>query len=155
MKRFDKKGMLVIPDPRKGDKPKEKILVIEECYCPNGHSLISKKVVFDKFDGILFRARRDKFVGAIALSPVYGEKHRVAMDLDLDDGQIWDFYCTECGVKLPNYNRCDCGGHLITFFTNPDSDFNHSIGICNRVGCHHATIQLGEELLTQSLLESF
>ncbi len=155
MKRFDKKGMLVIPDPRKQESPTEKILVIEECYCPKGHSLISDRVVFDKFKGILFKAKRQEVSGMIALSPVYGEKNRISLDINLVDGETWDFYCPECKTVLPNYKRCDCGGQLITFFTSKDADYNHSIGICNRVGCQHATIHLGEELLTQSLLESF
>ena len=118
MKRFNKKGMLVIPDPRKKESPKEKILVIEECYCSNGHSLISSMAVFDGFDGILFKAKRGKESGMIALSPVYGEKNRISLDLNLIDGDIWDFYCPECNVTLPNYNTCDCGARLITFFTS-------------------------------------
>ena len=147
--------MLVIPDPRREETSAQKILVIDTCYCPNGHSLISSKVVFDQFKGILFNARRGDENGMIALSPVYGEKNRISVDLDLIVGDTWDFYCPDCGVNLPNYNRCDCGGQLVTFFTSKEGDFNYSIAICNRVGCHHATIHLGEELLNQSMLESF
>jgi hypothetical protein len=149
--------MLIIPDPRKEQStlPTEKILVIEECYCPNGHSLISSKAMFDKFKGIVFTAKKGDESGIIALSPVYGEKYRISLDLELLDMDIWAFHCLQCDVPLPHYKLCECGGELTTFFTSRDIDFNYSIAICNRVGCHHATIHLGEELLTQALLESY
>ena len=157
MKRFDKKGMMIFPNPA-GDKrilKSKKTLVIKECYCPNGHSLISSEVFFNKFEGILFRIARGDKSGLIALSPVYGEKNRITIKLNLKDGDIWNFYCPECNIALPFYTLCECGGNLTTIFTSRDADFNHSIGICNRVGCQKATIHLGEELLTQAMLESF
>lgn len=157
MKRFDKKGMMIFPNPYEKDNilQSEKILVIEECYCPQGHSLISTKAMFNKFKGILFLAKHGKEKGLVALSPVYGVKSRITLDLELKDGEIWKFHCPDCEVALPYYTRCKCGGNLTTFFTSKDADYNHSIGICNRVGCQNASIHLGEELLTQSMLESY
>lgn len=52
MKRFNEKGRLGFPCSEKG-KEKEKTdqeegFVVEECYCQNGHSLISPRAVFNE-----------------------------------------------------------------------------------------------------------
>ena len=102
MKRFDKKGMMIYPNPKKKESPcrKEKVLVVEECYCQAGHSLISGKVKFDGFSGILFKVKRAGQVGLVALSPVYGCDHRISLDLELTDGEIYDFHCQTLSIMV-------------------------------------------------------
>ncbi len=156
MKRFDKKGMMIYPNPKKKESPcrKEKVLVVEECYCQAGHSLISDKVKFDGFSGILFKVKRAGKEGRVALSPVYGCDHRISLDLELTDGEIYDFHCPECDIALPYYTLCECGAYMTTFFTNKNADFHSTIAICNRVGCQNAEINLGEKLLTDAMLDA-
>ena len=60
MKIFNAKGMLVIPNPLTSEKicKHKKIVVVKECYCSNGHNLISHKAIFNGFPGIIFKVRR-------------------------------------------------------------------------------------------------
>lgn len=156
MKRFDKKGMMIYPNPRINESPcgKEKVLVVKECYCQSGHSLISEQAKFDGFKGILFKVKRAGREGVVALSPVYGCDHKISLDMELLDGEIYDFHCSVCDEALPFYNLCDCGAFMTTFFTTKDADFKSVIAICNRVGCHNAEINLGENLLTDLMLNA-
>lgn len=149
--------MLVIPNPKKNEPicENEKLLVVDKCYCQNGHNLISERAVFNGFKGIVFKVKREDQEGLIAISPVYGCKSRVALDVDLEEGIIWKFHCPECDVEFPYYTKCSCGAYLNTFFTTIENDFIHSFGICNRVGCGHADIHSGEDLLTQTMLEAY
>ena len=157
MKLFDSKGMLFIPNPKQSNPllKGEKILVVKQCYCPNGHDLINERALFDGFPGIAFKAKREGEEGLVAISPVYGCRSRVSLDLDLKDGAVWSFHCPVCDEPLPFYKDCACGGKVTAFFTTRDADYTHSIGVCNRVGCFHSTVQHGQELLEQSMLESF
>ncbi|MCK4662122.1 MAG: hypothetical protein KAT68_04610 [Bacteroidales bacterium] len=151
MKRFDKDGKMIFPSPKKEDEEKKQdVLLIEECFCPNGHNLISKRVVFNDFNGVLIKIKNNKKEGLIALSPIYGDKSKISIDIDLENGEIYDFYCNECGVKLPVYSQCTCGGDIIAFYSDKSADFTNCIGICNRVGCKHAEIKLDNELLELS-----
>ena len=156
MKRFDKKGMMIYPNPVRDQKvlQKEEILVIKQCYCPNGHSLISSRVMFNEFEGLVFKVKRSDKEGLVALTPVFGNKSRITIDVDLKDGEIWKIFCPECDIALPYYTKCECGADLTTFFTNNKADYGSILGLCNRVGCYHATIRHGDELLTKSMLEA-
>lgn len=147
---------MIYPNPKKKENPcqSENVVVVKECYCPSGHSLIDRGVNFDGFNGILFKVKRSGKEGRVAISPVYGCKHSISLDIDLQEGEVWDFHCPECGVALPYYTLCECGAYMTTFFTNKDADYKGIIGICNRVGCQNSEIHLGEDLLTQSMLES-
>lgn len=156
MKLFDKKGMMIFPNPKKKEDPcqSEKVIVVEECYCQGGHSLISNKVKFDGFNGILFKVERSGKTGSVAVSPVYGCNHRIAIDVEFKDGEIWGFHCPECDVALPYFTICECGAYMTTFFTTKNADFNSTIAICNRVGCSKAKIYFGEKLMFDAMLEA-
>ena len=156
MNRFNAKGMLVIPNPLTTEKicKHKKILVVKECYCPNGHNIISQKAIFNGFPGIVFKVCRKEEEGLVALSPVYGYKSRVAMNVDLIEGQIWDICCPVCNVSFPIYAQCSCGGQLIALFTNKDEDFSNCVGICNRIDCYNAGIKYGNELLSMSMVDA-
>ena len=155
MKRFDSKGMLIIPNPASAEhiSKQKKILLVKECYCQNGHNLISKQAAFDNFDGIIIKVRRGDEEGLVALSPVYGNKSRISLNVTPVDEQIWEIYCPHCDVKLPVYSECACGGNMIALFTDRDADFSNCIGICNRIGCYNSRIQQSNELLTMSMIQ--
>ena len=149
MKRFDQKGMMVFPNPdrEKGAGKMADLLVIEKCYCPNGHNLISSQAVFDDFNGILLKVRKAGQEGHVALNPVYGLKHRVSMGINLLKDELIEIACPECATALPVYSQCSCGGELVALFLDEKPDFTNSLLICNRVGCHNAQIRLHNEMV--------
>ncbi|HPT14347.1 MAG TPA: hypothetical protein PK796_06110 [Bacteroidales bacterium] len=154
MKRFDKGGLLIIPVPGKKEQGPEKIIVVKECYCQNGHSMISDRIRFGEYKGLMIAAEKGSAKGFVALSPVYGEKYRVSIDISLTEGELLSLGCPECGAKLLSYGPCSCGGELVVMFTRPVVDFNYCIGICNRVGCTHAEIKNEGQLMTLTLYNS-
>jgi hypothetical protein len=154
MKRFDKKGAIIIPNSQRdtGKEP-EKFIVFTELFCPEGHSLISPRVKFNGYCGILLAASQDGRKGFIGLSPVYGEKVRVTMDFDISEGERMSLSCPVCSVKLPVYSPCICGGHMIALFRTPRIDFAECVAVCDKAGCNESGIIYGGELITESMLE--
>lgn len=148
MKLFDKHGVMIIPVPEKHENASRELVVIKECYCPAGHSLISSKARFGSYDGIVVGVNQQGNFGRIALSPVYGDKSRISLDLELKEGELLTLVCPECKVKLPVYSTCTCGGELLVMFTSQDADFQNCVGVCNRVGCKHAEIKNEGQLMT-------
>jgi hypothetical protein len=156
MRKFHKNGMLVIPSPVKQEfRDRRKILVVNECYCQHGHSLISKRAVFSGHNGIMVWVWSEKTEGLIAISPIYGDKSRVAIDVDIEEGAIYDLCCPVCGDKLPVCVQCKCGGNIIALFTTTQASFSDCIGICNRAGCDHAEVRGGNEVIEYSMIETF
>lgn len=150
MTRFNAKGMWRIPSGKKkknkGSEAIDEDMVITQCYCPNGHNLISPKVNVRGYNGILLKVKRGKDEGFIALSPICGDKSKYTIDIELSEGEIIELLCPECNVPLPVYAPCDCGGDMITLFCDKHGNFCNCIGICNRVGCTHAEIKKGSDL---------
>ncbi|MDX9759137.1 MAG: hypothetical protein RBU27_08260 [Bacteroidota bacterium] len=154
MRIFDDNGMMVFPTPVMRElRECSKALVVKACYCPRGHNLINDKVVFGDFEGILLRMRKGHSEGLLALSPVYGDKSRITLGLRPERGDILTLLCPDCGVPLPVYDECMCGGDILALFTRPVPDFGNCVGICNRLGCHHAEIRNGDELLSYANIE--
>jgi hypothetical protein len=149
MNRFDQNGMMIFPNPEKIKKvgKLEHILVIGQCFCPNGHNLISDQAVFDGFSGIILQVRKSGQEGRVALNPVYGLKHRISIGIQLSRDELLEVFCPICGAALPVYSSCSCGGDLITLFLDEKPDFTNSILICNRVDCPNAQIRLHNEMV--------
>ena len=156
MKRFNSKGMLIIPKPKKLTQNEEDLmLIIKECYCPNGHNLISNRVRFAGFPGILLKAKKeDGSEGLIALSPIWNEKSRISLDLDLHKGEKLELFCPKCGEALPIYNKCPiCHGDLVSMFLEPNNDFSNCLSVCNVIDCPEAEIKKGGDRLLYSDME--
>ena len=152
MKIFDRSGILLIPKPKQPNElcKAKKIVLVKEAYCQNGHELIQKRVKFGNQSGIFLKVRRSEGEGFISLSPIYGDKSRVSIDVDLQDGELIEILCPECNQSLPVYGHCECGGELIVAFTTVEHDFNNCVGFFNRVGCRHAEIKNQGQLLSIS-----
>lgn len=152
MKLFNEKGMMLFPNPMRKAKicKSEKIIVVQNCYCPHGHNLISERAVFNGFPGIIFKIRREDHEGLVALSPVYGYKTRVSLDIKLTENEIWEVLCPVCNQPLSKYADCTCGGDMIAIFLNKDADFGNCIAVCNRIGCTNAGITYADEILENS-----
>ena len=155
MIRFNNKGLMVFPNPipKTTVYKSKKLLVIKECYCQNGHSLISERADFNGFSGIVVKVKKKRKSGLVAIGPVYGDKSRVAMDVVLKKDDIWNILCPECEELLPVHSHCECEGSMIALFTDTQASFSDCICICNRVGCMNSTIQSGNELITTNMIE--
>jgi len=156
-KLYNKKGMMLFPNPLRQSKfcKSENVIVVQQCYCPNGHNLISSKAIFNGFDGIIIKVKDEEMEeeGLVALSPVYGYKSRVSLDIDLGQDMIWQMYCPECDEPLATYTDCLCGGQMVEMFLDNKFEFTNCIALCNKIGCQNAGIKYGNELLTCSSLE--
>lgn len=153
---FNKKGMMIFPKPRKPIRvcDKEKLLVFTECYCPNGHQLITNKARFNEFNGIYLKIAKDNEEGYVALSPVYGCHSRMSVEIDLKEGELYTISCPECGAVLPVFSKCHCDGNIFTLFLDKEASFDSFIGACNRIGCTNSYLQIGKELITSAQLET-
>ena len=132
----------------------EKILVFTECYCPNGHQLITGNARFNEFDGILLKIEKGDETGHIALSPVYGCHFRVSVGINLREDEMYTLSCPECGTALPVYSKCHCGGDIFALFLDKKARFNSFIGACNRIGCTNSFIQIAEKIITSARQEA-
>ena len=147
---------MVFPNPRQiklRSKKKEQI-VFSECYCPNGHQLISSKAKFNKLNGILLKISKEEKEGYIALSPIYGNKIRVGVLIDLIEGECYKLSCPECNVELPIFTNCHCGGEIFSLFLSKKASFDSFIGACNRIGCENSYVQNGDDLFTVERLKA-
>ncbi len=155
MIRFNAKGIMVFPCPNQKDTDEEKsIVVIQECFCPNGHNLISKKANFSGFDGVIFQVKNEDKSGLVAISPICGDKSRIFLDFEMVEGEKSKMFCPECDVELPVYTKCECGGDLITLFSSPEATYSECISICNKIGCHSSVIRKGGKHYPSALLQT-
>lgn len=157
MERFDEKGMMVFPNPlRKEFTERRKILVVKECFCPKGHNLITKRAIFHGYHGMMIGVeKKDGQKGLVALSPIYGEKTRISIDIDLEPKELVRFFCPICDTPWPVLAKCFCGGELQAAFTTIQCDFSDSLAICNRVDCTNATVRSGGDIINLSSIDSF
>lgn len=148
--------MMIFPNPKrdKGICTEDKLLVFTKCYCPNGHNLVTSNARFDEFDGIVLKISKGNEEGHIALSCVYGCKARIAIGIQLKEGEKYTLSCTECGVTLPVFSKCHCGGDIFALFLDKRAKYDSFVGACNRIGCANAYIQIGKELITSARLET-
>jgi hypothetical protein len=156
--RFDRKGFLIIPDPKdiREEEPKKKVLVVKECYCPRSHNLMDSHVKFNGHPGIRHKIRKiSGEEGEIVLSPVYGEYTRVEVGVDVAPGDINTILCPECGVEFPTIDQCTCGvGEIKAIFLDKEASMQHSIGICNAIDCFNSKIISYGEVISHKMLEA-
>jgi len=155
MERFNERGMLIIPNPVKEAESTDRILVVSRLFCPQGHNLINPRAVFNGYPGILIKAVKGSNQGLVALSPIYGSRARIALDIALEEGEIVNLHCPVCDTQLPVHSPCSCGADLVAFFATEHSDFTDCIAICNRVGCKNSHILINDEVISLSMIDAF
>lgn len=154
MERFDHKGMLIIPNPlQELVTANREVAVIREGYCPNGHQLINPRANFNGYPGILLKVQKDDKSGLIAVSPIYGDKTRFSLDIDLMARELVKLSCPVCGTVLPIHSTCTCGGDIVAVFLTSGADFSNCIGLCNRIDCHNAKFIEAGKLIRMNLEE--
>lgn len=120
--------------------------VVEQCFCPNGHSILSDQHLYEGHPGILLKLKSAEQEGLLSLSPIIGDPARTFHDFKQHSGEVIDICCPICDQAFPIYNQCGCGAHLIAMFTSAKRDYSDCIGICQRIGCLNAEIISGREL---------
>jgi len=149
---YDKQGMLIFPNPlQKTIRESQEVIVINECYCPNKHNLINSKAMFGNLPGILLKVKQKEEVGLLALSPVYGDKSRMSLEIDLIDKEALELLCPECDQNLSIFSNCECGADLVSLFLTEDLSFNEAAAICSRVNCFNAQIKSSTDIISQMM----
>ncbi len=154
MKRFDHKGMMIIPNPLEEFVTGiHEVAVIKEGFCPNGHQLINPRTSFNGLPGILLKVGKGEKSGHVAISPIFGDKTRVSIDIDLVSQELVELSCPTCGAVLPVHSACSCGGDIVSIFLAPQADFSNCIGLCNRIDCHNGKLIEAGKLISMNLEE--
>jgi len=155
MRIFDDSGLMVFPSEAMRElRTSSQMVVIKACFCPRGHNLINERAQFTDFGGILLRVRGSAMrEGLVALSPIFGDKSRISLGIELVKGMVMTLLCPECGIPIPVYDECSCGADVLALFTRPVPDYGNCVGICNRVSCYNAELKNGNELLNLANLE--
>lgn len=120
--------------------------VVEQCFCPNGHNILSSEHLYSGHPGILLQLKTVDREGLLSLSPIIGDPARSFHDFKQVSGEIVEICCPHCEQPFPIYNQCGCNAHLIALFTTTKGDYSDCIGICQRIGCLNAEIISGREL---------
>lgn len=155
MNRFTNQGKIHFPKNkflrpvRRTHKVKEKV-IITECYCPNGHSLMDENSQFCENPGIKIKVKRNGVdEGFLILSPEFGDYSKMTVDITLKEGDLLEMFCPECGKKLPVYSSCYvCHNHMLTLFTTQDVSYSHCVGVCQKVGCHNSKMVESKRMLS-------
>lgn len=114
--------------------------VITECYCPNGHTILTDTACFQGYPGLTLKLKNKSAEGLLAISPVIGDRDRRFIDFDQQVGEVVDICCPTCAESFPVYNVCPCGAYLVALFTSKKTHFSQCIGICQRLGCLHSEL---------------
>ena len=129
-------------------------LVVKECYCPKGHSILSELAVFGGHPGLTLQLRTASQTGLLSLSPIIGDRDRSFVNFTEIVGEVVEICCPKCSVPFPIYNECSCGAHLVALFTSPQNSFAKCIGICQRLGCLHSELLTERDLRLYSRQEA-
>jgi len=129
--------------------------VITECYCPNGHSILTDTACFQGHPGLTLKLKNRTSEGLLVISPVLGDRDRIFIDFEKAAGEVVDICCPSCSEPFPVYNVCPCGAHLVALFTSLKAHFSQCIGICQRLGCLHSELLSERDLRLYSRQDYF
>ena len=161
--RFDKKGFMVIPDPREirrgresAETAEEKCIIVTQAFCPNGHNLMDDYVNFNGFAGIRLKIRRPNGdEGEMILSPIFGDQSIVYIGIKPQKGEKLEMFCPECGEKLPVIEKCKLceNGEIRGLSLSENFDIMNGIAFCDVVGCPSSYIVDSGDLIERAYLE--
>lgn len=129
--------------------------VITECYCPNGHTILTDTASFQGHPGLTLKLKSKTSEGLLVISPVLGDRDRLFIDFEKQAGEVVEICCPTCSEPFPVYNVCPCGAHLVALFTSLKAHFSQCIGICQRLGCLHSELLSERDLRLYSRQDYF
>lgn len=138
---FNDKGELIFPPIQKGFIKKQgkdgQDTVINEAFCPNGHSLISEELIEgEKGIHFIYADEAGNKETDIIVSPVVRKRiKRVLKGEPFAEGDIVKILCPVCRTELPVLFNCECGAPIYLFYL--DNSLKHECGqsFCSRIGC--------------------
>jgi hypothetical protein len=112
-------------------------LVVEQLYCPAGHSLMSPSVRIHEEPSIRLRVRSGAQEGLIFVDAYWGSHDKLYSFLPsaTDAGPVLQVFCAGCGISLVVEERCEqegCGSDRCILFHLPSKN---AVYVCARLGC--------------------
>ncbi len=139
---FNDKGELIFPVAKgkgfgtsvekKGDD-----IVINNAFCPKGHSLISDQLI-DGQKGIhfLYVDEKGEKETDIVISPVILKRvKRVLKGEPFTEGEVVKVLCPTCRTELPVLFNCECGAKIYLFYLDDSLKHECAQSFCSRIGC--------------------
>ena len=155
--------------------------MVEELFCPAGHSLMSRSVHIHEEPSIRLRVRSGAQEGLIFVDAYWGSHDKLYSFLPtvVDMGSVLQVFCPTCGVSLVVEERCEqqgCGSDRCILFRLPPGrgpapvganqaaipgrgpapvGGTNSIYVCARLGCpwHRMDISRMPDAVQRSVSE--
>jgi hypothetical protein len=124
----------------------KEFLVVEELYCPNGHSLMAERVRIHEEPSIEIAVARPNGTGLIFIDAFWGSHAKLYSFLPAPAEDIAHFeaHCPSCGVSLTVDRPCgrvECDSrHNLLFHLPGEHNF---VYVCARLGCPEHSIVIG------------
>ena len=144
---FNAKGRLNIPVEATISIPKSKIqkkagqLIVNEAYCPKGHSLISE-VKIDNERGLHFiytDKKAEKETDIIISSVVKKCRKKILKGEGFGKNEIVKILCPKCRTELDVLLDCECGAPIYIFYIDKQLNCYFGQSFCSRIGCVRAS----------------
>ena len=140
---FDDKGALIFPvvqDMHKFGKKAEKKgedIVINDAFCPNGHSLISDELIQgEKGIHFIYASENGDKETDIVVSPVIRKRIKhILKGEHFTKGDIVKVLCPVCRTELPVLLTCECGAPIYIFYLDDSLKHEYAQSFCSRIGC--------------------
>ena len=140
---FNEKGKLIFPIKGKKNILKNKIeqkgkaLVVNEAYCPKGHSLMSNvRIQDEKGIQFIYTDKKRKKETDIVISPVVRKcEKKILKGEPFKKGEMVKILCPECRTELPILFNCECGAPIYLFYIDKQLDHHFGQSFCSRIGC--------------------
>jgi len=149
---FNRNGKLRIPVPSKVVKEKKGQMVVNEAFCPEGHSLMSE-VEIDGERGMRFLYTNDAGDKEtdIVISPVVRKCKKTILKGDpFGEGETVKILCPTCRTELPILHDCECGAHIYLFYLDDTKNARYAHSFCSRVGCDKASqLRLADDVISE------
>ena len=158
-KTFDEKGKLNIPVAGSIGIPRSKVhkkgdqLIINEAYCPKGHSLISD-VQVDGEPGLHFiytNAADTKETDIVISSVVKKCRKKILKGEAFKKNEIVKILCPTCRTKLDILFNCECGAPIYVFYLDKKHNYYYGQSLCSRIGC----VKASQLRFSQDALQEF
>jgi hypothetical protein len=159
---FDAKGKLNIPLEETISIPESKIkkrageIVVNEAYCPKGHSLMSE-VEVDNEPGLhfIYTDKAGKKETDIVISSVVRKcRKKILKGKAFEKGEIVKILCPICRTELDVMFDCECGAPIYLFYLDKQRNNNYGQSFCSRIGCVKASqLRFSQDMLQEFMIK--
>lgn len=124
----------------------QRYVVIEECRCPKGHSLMSQGVSMHNEPAIAFKVKGGGASGVMYLDPFWGlhEKLFDFMFQSCNKPPVIQAFCPVCGVSLMKKKACAvnaCCAEETIVFQLPGGN---AVDVCAQWGCPDHDLKISD-----------